>query len=248
MRTFMRTGLVALMAMGICSCESDDDAEIDPANLPGIWVNTHKDGEEVPTDDRFVTAYGSDNRELYAIRGAANHWTENSQYTYAYDAGFIAIEGNGTQLQYEIRELSRTKLVYRVSRLVIGGVDLEDASTYELRKVEVDLSDEIVGLWEGHETTDGVQGATHRWRYEADGTYDYFHAQANGAWRNKADNAGEYFLYGDHFVSNYRNDANSGVAGNACEGWTIEIQGDEMSWTALRNGKTYSFVMTRVAE
>ncbi len=247
MNCFKAACLSLAVAAGLCACENDDDRTIDTSHLVGVWVNTHKDGQEVPTDDRFVTVYNANLTEMYAIRGSANHWKETTGYTYAIGGDTIAIAGNGTQLEYALEELSASTLEYRVARLVIGGQDLQDSSIYTLRKTSVDYSARLIGLWEGHETTDGIQGATHRWKYNADGSYQYFHAQVNGQWQTKTDNGGRYFLYGDFFVSNYRNDAETGNAGNACEAWVISIDGDTMNWTALRNNKTHSFTMTRVA-
>ena len=248
MNHWIRTGLALVLALGCGACEDDDGGGYDPASLPGIWIHTQKDGQEVPTDDRFVSIYRDDGTELYAIRGNVNHWVETDGYTYAVGGRIIAVAGHGTQLEYDVRELSGDTLEYRVARLVIDGRDLQDTSVYTLRKVTKDYRSQFLGLWEGHETTDGQPGATHRWKYNADGSYQYYHAQVNGVWQNKADNAGRYFLYGDYFVSNYRNDANSGVAGNACEAWEISIHGERMSWEAFRGGKRYSFTMTRVAE
>ena len=248
MNCFKAACLALAVAAGLCACENDDDRTIDTSNLVGVWVNTHKDGQEVPADERFVTVYNANQTEMYAIRGSANHWTETAGYAYAVGGRTIAVAGHGTQLEYDVLELSASKLVYRVSRLVVGGQDLEDTSVYVLRKPAADYSAQFLGLWEGHETTDGATGATHRWKYAADGSYQYFLAQVDGRWQDKTDNGGRYFLYGDYFVSNYRNDANSGIAGHACEAWDVSISGDTMRWKALRNGKTYSFVMTRVAE
>ena len=239
--------LALAVVLGICGCESDDPT-CDPGNLAGTWVHTQKDGHDVPTDDRFVSIYRADGTETYAIRGGANHWVETGGYAYTVGDRTITVTGHGTQLEYDVLELSSSKLVYRVSRLAMGGQDREDTSIYTLRKPAADYSSQFIGLWEGHEITDGVTGATHRWRYNADGSFQYYHAQAGGQWQNKSDNAGRYFLYGDYFVSNYRNDANSGTPGNACEAWNISIKGNTMRWKARRNGKAYSFVMTRVAE
>lgn len=240
--------LAILIAMGTSACESDDETTLDPNNIIGTWVNQLKDGKEVPTDDRFVTTYRSNLTELYAIRGKANHWTETDNYAYAFNNGIITIASGNTRLEYTTLELTESKLVYQVSKLIIGGVNLEDVSTYTLRKVTTDYSAQLLGLWEGHETTDGLSGPTHRWKYNANGSYQYYHTQVGGQWQNKADNSGQYFLYGDYFVSNYKNDANSGVVGNVCEAWDIEIKGNTMSWKALRNNKTYTFTMNRVTE
>lgn len=248
MNLFKTICLTAAIAAGTCACESDDESSFDPDRLVGTWIQTHKDGQAVPTDDRFVTTYRSDGTEMYAIRGKANHWVETDNYTYAFDGGILTIASGSTLLEYTAQKLTDSTLVYKVTKLIVGGTDLEDASVYTLRKATADYSSRFLGLWEGHETTDGLRGDTHRWRYNPDGTYQYYHAQIGGAWKNKEDNSGRYFLYGDFFVSNYRNDANTGVAGNACEGWEISMEGDTMRWKALRNGKTVSFAMSRVAQ
>ena len=134
MKAFKSFGLVLALALGSWGCESDDDSAFDPAHLPGTWIHAEKDGQAVPADDRFVSIYRADGTETYAIRGSANHWTETAGYAYAVGGRTIAVAGHGTQLEYDVLELSASRLVYRVSRLVVGGQDLEDTSVYVLRK------------------------------------------------------------------------------------------------------------------
>ena len=149
MKAFKSFGLVLALALGSWGCESDDDPAFDPAHLPGTWIHAEKDGQAVPADDRFVSTYRADGTETYAIRGNANHWVETDGYAYAIGGRTIAVAGHGTQLEYDVEELSDSKLVYRVSRLVVGGQDLEDASVYVLRKpaaAKVDVELRYVGF------------------------------------------------------------------------------------------------------
>lgn len=146
MKAFKSFGLVLALALGSWGCESDDDSTFDPANLVGTWIHAEKDGQAVPADDRFVSTYRADGTETYAIRGSANHWVETDGYAYAIGGRTIAVAGHGTQLEYDVEELSASKLVYRVSRLVVGGQDLEDTSVYVLRKPAADYSAQFLGL------------------------------------------------------------------------------------------------------
>lgn len=111
-----------------------------------------------------------------------------------------------------------------------------------------DLSELIIGTWEGHCTSDNSEfddGQDHRWEYKDDGTYVYYINDGND-WVPSNDKMNEYSVDGNVLDTRW----GDGSTENR-EAWEIAIEGDTMKWTAERekgDGTTYTvtFEMTRV--
>ena len=109
-------------------------------------------------------------------------------------------------------------------------------------------SDAILGAWEGHCTSAGSvfdDGKEHRWSYHADGSYVYY-VKDGDSWVPSTNTLNEYFVAGNLLCTRW---VDNGVENR--EWWEITIDGDTMTWTALRedeNGSkfTATFEMTRV--
>lgn len=117
----------------------------------------------------------------------------------------------------------------------------------------VDYSPSIIGLWQGHVTSDmGSEfddGEEHRWEYLSDGSF-HFYRLVDGEWQLSDDTYDNYFVDGTLLCTRWKNNGENTVENR--EWWEIaSIEDGVMNWTALRqreDGTTYNatFSMTRV--
>ncbi|MEI6577212.1 MAG: hypothetical protein WCO63_13625 [Bacteroidota bacterium] len=238
-------------------CKKDD--KIDYASLVlGKWINTEVDNQLVLTDATFVLEFKADKTETYAsgfVLDANNKsWIENHNYTYSVKEDMIIIDGfndlgNNFHMEFKILKADRQTLSYSVSKFTVDNVEYPDSKIYTNKKINTDLADKFVSTWYGKSTTPASPDTTsHYWQYFPDGNFHYFYQDSTGTWINKPDNNGKYFLYGDLMASNYTNDLITGGTAKAYECWKINIQGDTMSWTGIRqNGTVTTFQMGKVA-
>ena len=95
---------------------------------------------------------------------------------------------------------------------------------------------------EGSEFDDGE---THRWEYKADGTYVYY-VKDGDDWVSSENTLNEYFVDGTLLCTRWIDQGQENR-----EWWEINIDGDKMNWTALRqkeDGTTFTatFEMRKV--
>jgi len=129
-------------------------------------------------------------------------------------------------------------------------------------RVTVDYSEAILGLWEGHITSDmGSEfddGEDHRWEYLADDTFRFYLQDLDGSWFvNPGQTQSDYFVDGYLLCTRWKIDSEVGddeKKKDNREWWEIEsIEDGVMKWKALRereDGTTYiaTFEMTKVPE
>ena len=116
--------------------------------------------------------------------------------------------------------------------------------------VDIDYSEDILGTWEGHCTSEGSvfdDGQEHRWEYKNDGTYVYYVKDGDN-WVPSDNELNEYFVAGNLLCTRWIEDGTE-----YREWWEITIDDDKMNWTALREGEdgkefTATFEMDRVTE
>lgn len=122
--------------------------------------------------------------------------------------------------------------------------------TIRLVKVSEDYSEDILGTWEGRCTSESSafdDGQDHRWEYKNDGTFVYYVKDGDN-WVPSENESNEYFVAGNLLCTRWFDGGTE-----YREWWEITIDGDTMSWAALRegeDGKTYTatFEMNRVTE
>ena len=144
--------------------------------------------------------------------------------------------------------------------LMINNETFVDGKSYRItkdmkeRKVRVthDYSADVIGTWEGHQTSDEDtygDGLLHRWEYKTDGTFVYYRQDDNGEWVNDVNSMAEYFVDGVLFCTRWKN---VGDDTEYRESWEIaSIEDGIMKWTAVRareDGTTYTatFEMKKV--
>jgi len=247
--------LIVLLAGTGCKKEKGTDYA---SLVLGRWINIQVDHNPVLTDESFVIEFRSDGVETYAkgfqLDENNRSWIENDNYKYYLDGNCIIIDGyndfgNKFHMVFEILSIDPSCMTYSVRKFMIDDQEYPDEKSYTNIKVSADLTSRFKGTWYGKSSTPGgTDPSFHYWDYLDNGHFNYYFQDSTGTWINKHDNEGGYFLYGSFLASNYTNDLNTGVSGKAFECWNIEIQGDSMFWTGLReNGATTSFRMAKVS-
>ena len=248
------------LVLGICllltnSCKKEVQSDY-AALLPGTWINSAVDGNTVKTNSAFICDLHTDMSGLYAlgvdINDDNNIWIENKDFSYSIEDNEVTIQGTDVlnrsiKIEIEIESMTETEFTGTFNKFKVDGVNYSDSKEYTFKKLTTDYSAQFVGVWYGHCTSAGTTDTKyHYWEYFADGTYNYYYQDDSDNWILKEDNNGAYFLYGNYFASNYTNDLISGSTGLAYECWNVDIDGDEMTWTGLRdNGNVVTYQMEK---
>jgi len=170
---------------------------------------------------------------------------------------YSIVESNDNQ----IKLLVKTSMS-RNGEEITGGMGGGMERTEVWAKVNVDYSQDILGLWEGHITSEQSKhddGELHRWEYLADGTYKYYCLNEQHEWEEKESIFNDYFVDGYLLCTRWKN---SEEEQENREWWEIEsINADSMKWIATRmdfaaleardfqlDNYTATFSMSRVKE
>jgi len=254
MKNIFYSGLVILALLSGCKKDDTDYSGL----IVGKWLLTQIDGQAIKTNQSTCCEYSANGDESYStgVQVDENNktWIENGQFTYKTNGSVVSITGtdvNGKQndIDIDVQSIDEEQTTQKTKKYLIDNVEISDLGTYTYKRITTDFSTQFTGIWYGKCTTPGTTDTGyHYWEYFSDGTYNYYYQDSEGNWIKKTDNEGRYFLYGELFVSNYTNDLVTGGKSKTYECWIFEIDGDTMTWTALRdNNKTESYQMTKVA-
>ena len=209
----------------------------------GKWIFANRDGEPTPTDKKRVFTFVSDTKAYVSV--SRNSKTEAGMKWLNHEEADVTIKGN--KVTVTMRPDEHTTIVDEftvtaiddgemtadvlVTATVDGKVERNTESFLRLSKVTVDYSEAVLGLWQGRCTSEGSaydDGLEHRWEYKEDGTYVYYRRDYN-IWKRVNNSLNEYFVDGNLLCTRWIDD---GVEYR--EWWEIDIDGDTMEWTALR--------------
>ena len=189
-------------------------------------------------------------------------WVDKVEYDVAISGNKVTISGNPDEHatvveEYNITAINDKELTANLKATVtVDGQILNsvEGSIVRFTKINADYTEAILGMWEGcstgEEGSEFDDGENHRWEYLADGTYRYYH-KVNDQWQLSNDVLNDYFVAGNLLCTRWKN-AGEGQKENR-EWWEITINGDKMTWTALRkkaDGTTFTstFEMNKVTE
>ncbi len=256
--------IIALLAV-VYICVGCEDASVDAAvenaitksDLVGVWVIKMKDGVELETNSCFVCRYNADDTEDYLSITVAEDGS--SLYTFKEGVSYVVKDGaiylvsesddihlEGTIGQGELLGESGDILSYRELKVVEGGYDLSNLSSYKGIRSEVDYSSDIIGLWQGVVTPDSevaVPYDTIRCEYLRTGVFRFYTQGEDNEWIEDASNNGLYYTMGDMLATEWTESDGT----TSAEGWEIEIVGEAMTWRATRSdGAQCGFDLVRV--
>jgi len=259
--------LAAILICGVTvftSCSKDDNSVTPNLNIPekiiGKWIISDKDGLPMPTNRTNVFTFVSATKaymsaSLNARPEVNPEWMDNIEANVTINGNLMTLtlhadEHKTMVHEFIVTDINATEFTanHKVTVTVDGNVMFVDEDVIRLTKVTADYRTAIVGTWEGHCTSEGSvfdDGQEHRWQYNADGTYVYYIKDGDN-WVPSANTLNEYFVDGTLLCSRWIDQGQENR-----EWWEINIDGDKMNWTALRqkeDGSTFTatFEMKKV--
>ena len=269
MKKIMNLVLAAILICGatlFASCTNEDNPTDPAANLSemiiGKWIETDINGQPAATNAKrvytFVSttkAYLSASLTMRPEYGAC--WSDQVEATVAIDGNKVILNVHHNEHKSAVHEFTVTVIneseftaIRKLTITVDGSVVLNDESTIRFVKQTTDYRETVLGLWEGHVTnSEGSEfddGETHRWEYKADGTYVYYVKDGDDWVPYEGNTLNEYFVDGNLLCTRWIDQGQE-----YREWWEINIDGDKMNWTALRENEdgtnfTATFEMKKV--
>ena len=231
-----------------------------PEKIIGKWIISDKDGLPMPTNRTNVFTFVSATKaymsaSLNARPEVNPEWMDNIEANVTINGNLMTLtlyadEHKTMVHEFIVTDINATEFTanHKVTVTVDGNVMFVDEDVIRLTKVTADYRTAIVGTWEGHCTSEGSEfddGQEHRWQYKADGTYVYY-VKDGDDWVPSENTLNEYFVDGTLLCTRWIDQGQENR-----EWWEINIDGDKMNWTALRqkeDGSTFTatFEMKKV--
>jgi len=226
----------------------------------GKWIISDKDGLPMPTNRTNVFTFVSATKAYMSASLNARpelnpEWMDNIEANVTINGNLMTLtlhadEHNTSVHEFIVTDINATEFTanHKVTVTVDGNVMFVDEDVIRLTKVTADYRTAIVGTWEGRCTSEGSvfdDGQEHRWQYNADGTYVYYVKDGDN-WVPSENTLNEYFVDGTLLCTRWVDNEQENR-----EWWEINIDGDKMNWTALRqkeDGTTFTatFEMKKV--
>lgn len=244
----------SVIFLGGGSCSSSDDEDIEKSKLAGQWQSDKVNGQPVLTDETHILEFKTNPdvemyASLYPATGIYGSWQEKDNYSYQIKGSKVTLSGHDTDLIIEIQDIDGDSFTYKTLELSINGKTVVDEKVYTMKRTANSIKEQLVGLWKGHETTEGVTSSEYDsyWDFASDNTFDYyFYENVNGTWKFQKDEDDSYYVYGNFIASNF---SLFGTTDIICQCWNAAIEGDTMVLSALRsNGSTQTYRLVRCAQ
>ena len=271
----LASALVCASAV-LMACSSNDGSRSSEEKQPvgnlsekilGKWIHAETDGAPVLTNQKSVHTFVLEDSTIKAYNSLAMNdvgawWEFRKQMDIAIDGNKVTVKGKYDNGKSVITEMTVTSATGKEILFDAKTTLFNDGEAYAVIGprsekyvlVEKDYSQEILGIWEGHITSDQSafdDSKMHRWEYKDDGTYVYFGLDEDGEWQADVNSKGEYFVDGNLLCTRWKN---VGDTTEHREWWEIaSIKNGVMEWTALRRNDqnsdyTATFSMRRIQE
>ena len=252
MRKVFAAIAVAMMSIFLVGCSVE--IEPDPSlvnSLMGRWVLSYQDDEPALTNSKIVYNFVSATEAYVSASFNANPtlgtvWADFQEASVAIRSDIITLTyhpslNSSVIHEIAVRSITGSELTAYAAVTVItdGIVVFADEGPIRLRRVPVDYSAAVLGLWEGQMVSEESaydDGQEHRWLYKEDGSFVFYVKNEKGVWVEKNDEFAEYFVAGDLLCTRWKN---AGVGAKECREWwdITAVSEDRMVWTALRERK-----------
>jgi hypothetical protein len=227
----------------------------------GKWMTAEIDGNPALTDEKSVFTFVSTTKAFACaskntFSESNRRWSVNREYDVEINGNNVKLtshsSGSSTLIkEFAITSINDTEIVCRYKHTTVRDGQITSAGSEQIRrytKIIPDFRTAIVGTWQGRCTSEGSvfdDGQEHRWQYKADGTYVYYVKDGDN-WVPSENTLNEYFVDGTLLCTRWID-----LGQENREWWEINIDGDKMNWTALRqkeDGTTFTatFEMKKV--
>lgn len=228
----------------------------------GTWIVADRSGQPAFTNEKGVFTFVSPTKGYLSASYNADPehgrpWADALEAEVAITDSKVIVtwparDGVVIEDELSVSDITDTETsgTMTVKSVKEGKETIKTEETIRLVKLNDDHATDILGIWEGHCTSEGSafdDGQDHRWEYKNDGSYVYYVKDGDN-WVASANELNEYFIAGNLLCTRW---VDSGTEYR--EWWEISINGDTMNWTALRKGEdgkgfTVTFEMNRVTE
>ena len=243
---------------GATTAEASEVTQEDVEKLIiGKWIVAEIDGQPAPTNLKSIYDIVSNTQAITSVSHTDPNarWKDHVERRVDIDGNTVTIstihdDGESVVHEFTITNINTEEFTAN-KKLTITDKDKEPIvkeSVVKFVKLYDDYNDDVIGIWEGHCTSEGSvfdDGQEHRWEYKDDGTFVYYDKDGDD-WIPSNDTLNEYFVDGNLLCTRWMENG----AENR-EWWEISIDGNKMNWSALRedeDGKTFTatFEMTKV--
>jgi len=234
-------GLLALTTLLFACKPKDNVINYDKSSLVGKWEIITQNNQTVLTDNRIVYTFNADGTGTQTLSadpenvGEQNWYMQQRlKYTLNGDALHTQWVNSSAVLEWlaSIISLTDNEMEVEASRVLLQTQPLSDMPVTKWKRISVDYTDDIIGLWEGVACTGITYGDhNHRWLYTPSGQYFYYSKDATGKWVISENSLNEYDIDGGYLACRWKENAD---AKEDREFWDISIQNKDMYWSALR--------------
>lgn len=262
MKKLLTLFLFTFVLLAGCKKENDTNSVAISDNIIGKWMKADIDGKPAATNEKVVFTFVS-LTEAYRsgsfknLHGENSIWNDKMKMSVVIDNNKITLTGavdehTTSVVEFIVSSISATEFTATLSVTAKedGNVVFTMEETDRFVKVTQDYTLNVLGIWEGHFTSDQSEyddNLDYRWRYNNDGTYVYYNKNGDSWIPNTTNTLNEYFVDGKLLCMRWINNGTE-----YREWWEIaSIENNVMNWTALRkndDGTTYtaSFSMLKV--
>ena len=266
MKKLLQWMMAAILVCGasvFTSCSDDKDSDIDDLSekIIGKWMTAEGNGEPTPTNKKRVFTFISPT-EVYVSASRIVEspddiiWFDHTKVDATISGNTVTLTMHPDEHTTMVEEFNVTAIndaeftaILKVTMMVDGTVKRSTENNIRLTKVTADYRTAIVGTWEGRCTSENSvfdDGQEHRWQYNADGTYVYYVKDGDNWVPYEGNTLNEYFVDANLLCTRWID-----LGQENREWWEINIDGDKMNWTALRqkeDGSTFTatFEMKKV--
>lgn len=253
----MMAAILVCGASVFTSCSDDKDSDIENLSekIIGKWITADVNGKDTPTNEKSVLTFVSTTKAYKSASILSNtdwitRWIDKLESDVVINGNKVTLTNHSSENQmaieeYIISDINDNEFTAnkKTSVWVDGQKKAERESVVRFEKIKADYSEAILGMWEGHVTSEQGSafddGEDHKWEYKNDGNYVYYIQDEGGNWiANPGQTLSEYFVDGTLLCTRW---VNGGIENR--EWWEIaSIKDGVMKWTALRqkeDGSTY---------
>ncbi len=252
---------VCSISLAVASCTSNDDNPATPdlnlsEKIIGKWMKSEQNGQPLPTDGKMVYTFVSPTKaymsaSIDASADVGTHWVSQLEAEMSISGRSAegrlqgknkvslttySEEGATMVVDYMITAIDEASFTanHKVTITLGGSVVYVVEDVLRFVRVTVDYAPAVVGLWECQEITGGetYNDPNARLEFLTDGTYRYYRKNDGGEWQAVTTREfQDYFVDGYLLNTRWKDDG----AAEQREWWEIaSIDGDQMTWTALR--------------